>query len=145
MTESTKGKADSRVSRAIAQFWGQLNGTRDRRAAALPDETDIALAEYLSKHKIGVLEVQAMSDAEEADMLVSAQARVRELEEEKMTIMEMIGREITKAWEKALEGEDNKVARGRVRGLAQALAVMRKAPNKFTAQDVKNIEEEFRP
>lgn len=85
------------------------------------------------------------------------------------TISDMIGEEIGKAWitfernnvpwkigpdpDYAEDDWDNALkitrrastSRGRVLGLAQALAVIRLAPNTPTAEQIKNIAEEFKP
>lgn len=61
------------------------------------------------------------------------------------TITSRIGDAIKSAWEAYENPERTAQARGRVIGLAQALAIIRYAPATPTAEQVRDIAEEFRP
>lgn len=121
---------DARVARVIARFWAQLQGTGGK--GAMPDATDNELASYLDKHKIGV-----MNDGGEGGEMAAGRS-----------IIERLGEDLTKAWkvyDEKDEGEAGRdVARGRVRGLAQAIAVMRAAPGRVTREMIEGVEGEFR-
>lgn len=161
MAEGVDGKKLSYVARVIAQFWKAL--THAAGAAVIPDATDLALAEYLLKHKIVAVGEDGEGDTRGWETIK------REMEAREMMIIKMLELQLKAAWVKALELEEEvgdihtgldhgmvsesqtaeikkaAVARGRVRGIAQSLAIMKNAPKKITAQMIIDEEEAWKP